>query len=96
MSEPDDFNRLADDLESLRADTMSVNEFRAHYEWNAASAVVRAIWSNLEHYFSDGDVRARDPVYRAMQETELSKLIRLVRIGAPDSELVRITFLHTS
>ena len=96
MSGSDEVNVFADDLESLRAGILSVGEFRAKYEWNATPAVARAIWSNLEHYLSDGDIRARDPAYRAMQDTELTKLVRLVRIGAPDSELTTITFLRVS
>jgi hypothetical protein len=96
MSGSDQFNVLADDLEWLRTGKLSVAEFRAKYEWNAAPAVARAIWPSLEHYLSDGDIRARDPVYRAMQDAELIKLARLVRIGAPDSELTTITFLRVS
>jgi hypothetical protein len=94
--ESDDFNLFADDLESLRSGNLSEREFRAKYEGHAAPAVVRAIWPNLEHYLSDRDIRARDSRYRAMQDAELAKLIRLVRIGAPDSELTTITFLRVS
>jgi len=74
VSGSDDFNVLADDLESLRAGQLSEGEFRAKYERRAAPAVVRTIWPNLEHYLSDGDIRARDPGYRAMQDIELTKL----------------------
>ena len=84
MNGSDDSKALADDLESLRAGTLSVREFRTKYERNAAPAIGRAIWPNLEHYLSDGDIRARDPVYCAMQDAELTKLARLVRMGASD------------
>jgi hypothetical protein len=94
--EPDDVLRLAADLELLRRGRLSVTEFRARYQTNGGDTLFDAIAENLEHYLSDGDIRARDPAYRAMQEAELTKLIGLLESGAPAERLRRITFLASS
>jgi hypothetical protein len=51
------------------------------------------LWAGLPHYFADADIRAKDASYRAMQEHELSRLIRLLEAGATEAELLQITFL---
>ena len=42
------------------------------------------------------DIRERDPAYRAMQDAEMEKLVRLLRARAPDVELAKVTFLRHS
>ena len=83
MSREDDATRLADDLESLRDGRLSDREFRANWG-DDVSGLPRVIWPNLEHYIADVYIRERDPAYRAMQEIEMEKLVRLLRAGAPD------------
>jgi hypothetical protein len=56
--------------------------------------VVDVIWGNLEHYLADADIRARDPEYRAMQNGELLKQIRLLQEAAPITQLQRVNFLR--
>lgn len=47
----------------------------------------------LQHYLSDADIRAKDPEYRSMQESEMRRLIGLLRSETPISDLRLITFL---
>jgi hypothetical protein len=89
-------NGLANDLESLAAGTVSEADFRDKYAAEEAPAVLHIIWPNLEHYLADADIRRRDPSYRAMQDTEMAKLVRLLRAGAPDAELAKVDFLGRS
>jgi hypothetical protein len=97
MSREKDANRLADDLESLRTGRLSEREFRAKCEAALHPfTLTDVIWPNLEHYLADLDIRERDPDYRAMQEGEMDKLVQLLRTGAPDVELARISFLGYS
>ena|SRR5688572_30343196 len=88
--------RLADDLESLLTGRLSERAFRTKYERDAESTLLPAIWPHLEHYLADGDIRERDSAYRAMQHAEVEKLVRLLRAGAPDSELGSVHFLGRS
>lgn len=93
----DTANRLADDLESLLTGSLSELEVRRKYAAaDAASGVPKEIWANLEHYLADADVRERDFRYRGFQAVEMKKLVGLLRTGASDSELKKISFLSTS
>jgi hypothetical protein len=87
---------LANDLESLAAGTVSEADFRDKYAAAESPAVLRIIWPNLEHYLADADIRRRDLSYRAMQDAEIAKLVRLLRARAPDAELAKIHFLGRS
>ena len=91
-----DANRLADDLESLRAGTLIEADFRGRWQGAVASEPLDAIWPNLEHYFADLDIRRRDPKYRAMQNREIDKLVTLLRAGAANDALAKINFLRCS
>jgi hypothetical protein len=92
----EDANRLADNLESLRTGTLSESDFRGKYQAGIVPDLLNVIWPNLEHYLADFDIRERDPDYRVMQDAEMEKLVRLLRAGAPDAELVKIHFLGYS
>ena len=96
MSTEEDANRLADDLDLLRAGTLSEQDFRATWQTRVVPERLSVIWPNLEHYLADVDIRKRDPIYRAMQDTELQTLVRLLRAGAPAVELAKVTFLGHS
>lgn len=87
---------LANDLESLRAGTLSEAELRAKCRERVPSDLLNAIWPNLEHYFADRDIRERDRAYGAMQDAELDKLVRLLRADISTIDLVKITFLGNS
>jgi hypothetical protein len=96
MSRNEDANRLADYLESLRSGTLLASEFREKCQAPAAPDLLNVIWPNVEHYLADFDIRERDLDYRAMQDAEMEKLVRLLRAGAPDAELAKIHFLGYS
>jgi hypothetical protein len=89
-----DRSSLAADLEALLEGALTEEDFRLRYQSGPTSTLVDAIWGNLEHYLADADVRARDPEYRAMQNAELLKLIRLLREDAPKTQLQRVNFLR--
>jgi hypothetical protein len=84
---------IAADLEALLSGTLNAAAFLAKHKVGNYSDVRDAIWENLHHYLDDADIRARDESYRQMQDTELGKLIRLLRENAPLADLRRITFL---
>jgi len=92
----EEMSRLADDLESLRTGGLSPREFRANWQVDVVPGLPSIIWPNLEHYLADIDIREQDPTYRAMQDAEMKKLISLLRAGAPDVELAKVTFLRHS
>ena len=50
----------------------------------------------LYHFLSDEDIRAKDAGYRQMQETEMHKLIALLRSEADRVALSKIHFLGRS
>jgi hypothetical protein len=47
----------------------------------------------LHHYLNDYDIRSKDPAYRRMQDEEMKLLIHLLRQGASDEEVSRVSFL---
>ena len=95
LSREQQARRLADDLESLLTGCLSERAFRTKYERDGVH-VITSDWPNLEHYLADGDIRERESAYRAMQNAEVEKLVRLLRAGAPDSELGSVHFLGRS
>ena len=72
------------DLQAVLEDAMRFNGPLAH------------CYSNLFHFLSDADIRARDPAWRTMQESEMRKLMVLLRSEAPATKLGRISFLDAS
>ena len=85
---------LARKLEAVLADSLaleSVLEDPTNFEGAA-----KASFHGLQHFLADADIRAKDGGYRAMQEREMQKLIRLLRSGADGSALAKITFLGVS
>jgi hypothetical protein len=89
-----DRSSLAADLEALLEGALTEEDFRLMYQSGPTSTLVDAILGNLEHYLADADIRGRDPEYRAMQNGELLKLIRLLREDAPMAQLQRVNFLR--
>lgn len=89
MRSKQEWEELADDLELLLRGELESESLREKY-WNRPlSPVTESIMANVEHFLSDGDVRLKDPRYKQMQETEMEKLIVLLRAGGPrrrDSE----------
>lgn len=57
---------------------------------------IESCFHGLHHFLADQDIRSKDPAYRKMQETEMRRLIVLLRSGAAPEEIRRITFLGSS
>ncbi|HYL17394.1 MAG TPA: hypothetical protein VEV20_01840 [Burkholderiales bacterium] len=84
---------LAADLEAFSAGRLTEAELRFRHEGQRTSRLFDVVWSNIEHYIADADIRQRDSAYRVMQESELKRLMRLLREGSTDEELQQVTFL---
>jgi hypothetical protein len=85
-------NQLIEDLKSLLKGTLSPEVFRENMETYPAQ-IQNLIIGNIDHFLDDADMRARDPEYRKMQETELTKLITLLELGASNEKIRAISFL---
>ena len=95
-ADDDAMDQLADDLSRLLAGEMPEHAFRDAWQQRDAPAFLGAVWDNLEHYLADADIRSRDADYRATQDAELTKLIRLLRERGSVTALGAITFLGGS
>lgn len=87
--------QLVADLEALRSGRLSDEEFRLRHPIPGVSAQLDEIVCNLEHYFADRDIRARDPDYQRFQDGELAKLIDHLGSGHFD-QAARIDFVSMS
>jgi hypothetical protein len=86
---------LADDLQRLLEGQLDETAFRNRHSPPWHGAVIETIMANVEHFLADSDIRARDPAYREVQESEMRKLIALLR-GERLDEAQRITFLGSN
>lgn len=89
-----DREQLASALQQLLKGQVSADEFEA--QWREPMIGVPGfdrVWGYLEHYLSDGDIRARDERYRRMQDGAMVELIARIRSGADADALAQITFL---
>lgn len=85
---------LAQKLEAVLAGALeleSVLDDSANFE-----GVSKASFHGLQHFLADADIRAKDSAYRAMQESEMLRLIKLLKSGAGATELAKISFLGGS
>ena len=89
-----DTSNLASDLEALLEGALTAEDLRSRYRSGPSSTVIDVVWGNLEHYLTDADIRVRDLEYRARQNGELLKLIRLLREAAPITQLQRVNFFR--
>ncbi len=53
---------------------------------------LKELSGNLHHYIADAEIRARDPGYRELQDSEMSKLIARLRAGEI-AKANQVTFL---
>jgi len=89
-----DREQLASSLQQLLEGRLSADEFEAQWREPMIGAPgFDRVWAYLEHYLSDGDIRARDERYRRMQDGAMVELIARIRSGAGADELAQITFL---
>lgn len=82
---------LAQMLESVLAGSLALErvlEDAANFEGEA-----KASFHGLQHFLADADIRAKD---NAMQQSEMLKLIHLLKSGADATALSKISFLQVS
>ena len=89
-----DHHRLAEKLEGVLAGTMDILALLD--DALSYGEPMKHCYHGLWHYQSDADIRAKDPAYRSMQDSEMRKLIDLLRTEAPGSKLSRVSFLGVS
>jgi hypothetical protein len=85
---------LANDLVLYSSGKMSQDEVMRKYPMENTIPEIEAVMSNLCHYFADADIRMRDEKYKFMQESEMKKLISLLRSNSSIDQINTITFLH--
>ena len=56
----------------------------------------KASFHGLQHFLADADIRAKDSAYRNMQESEMLRLIHLLKSGADATVLSKVSFLGGS
>jgi hypothetical protein len=78
---------LAERLDALRLGRISCESFRMEQDELFAHLDLEAVFVNPQHYLADEDIRQRDSVYRQMQESELDRLIALLRSAAPRDDV---------
>lgn len=87
-------DQLADELEKVLCGQVELEAVLDQpLRFNPA---IESCFHGLQHFLADQDIRSRDPAYRKMQETEMQRLIELLRSGATPEEIQHITFLGSS
>ena len=89
-------DEFASDLERLSRGQLSADDIRARYWAPSMPDAVQRVMAYVEHYLDDADIRDRDSEYWDMQETEMRKLIQLLKSRAPLGEVLKIHFLGPS
>ena len=85
---------LAEQLEGVLAGSVSLESLLARA--TDFGAPMSSCFHGLQHFLVDSDLRQTDAGYRAMQESEMLKLIQALRSEAAPSNLERIHFLGAS
>ncbi|MCV2371413.1 hypothetical protein [Roseateles oligotrophus] len=85
---------LADQLQLVLDGRISLDNVSDNPE-NAGEPLA-SCFHGLQHFLMDEDIRTKDSAYLEMQESEMRKLIALLRQGADGKVLARISFLGRS
>lgn len=88
--------RLADDLQQVLDGTLSLEQVLSPDHSLSYGGAIKDCYADLHHFWSDADIRAKDPWYKKMQESEMRKLILLLRNGGRPERIRKITFLSYS
>jgi hypothetical protein len=88
-------NALAKDLKDLLIGKLSREAFRRKL-MEYPPHITELIVGNIDHFLDDADIRAKDPKYKEMQESELRKLIALLETNATEAEIREISFLAST
>lgn len=87
---------LANDLEKIKASELEAEQFRKKYSNTNKSSTLYKIICNVDHYLTDNDIRIKDKNYENMQNTELSKLIYLLKIDGDINKILSINFIEST
>ena len=89
--------QLTQILSDLSAGRLECGEARARIESSPGFQFPKSesVLSFLDHYLDDEDIRKRDPSYRAMQNSELEKLVSLLEQSNYEGA-AKVTFLNVS
>ena len=93
MNSTKNWIKLADDLENLLQNKIGPEQFRTKYDFESLSFNTQTILAHVEHFLCDYDIRFKDPQYKKMQESEMEKLITLIRKSGPLEKILSIHFL---
>jgi hypothetical protein len=74
-------DQLSDDLQGVLEGTVTPDQFRTGHPILGQEPSLEKVLCLVEHYLADGDIRSRDDSYREMQDSEMRKLIALLRSG---------------
>ena len=88
--------RLADDLQRVLDGTLRLEYIMSPEQSLSYGDAIEDCYADLHHFLSDADIRAKDPWYKEMQESEMRKLILLLRNGGRPERIRKITFLSYS
>jgi hypothetical protein len=88
--------RLANDLQSVLDGTLPLADVLSNEKSVSYGDAIKDCFADLHHFVSDSDERASDPWYKEMQESEMRKLILLLRNGGRPERIRKITFLGYS
>lgn len=87
-------SQLCEILDRLLSGEIDSNSAQEQVE-SLAMTEFGKVYGNLYHYYSDEDIRQRDPEYKKFQEAELKKLIGRLRSGNIEAAQ-EVSFLHVS
>lgn len=96
MQVNDELIEFAYNLELLLKNKIDPDVFREKYRNRSLDPTIGTIMVNVEHFLSDGDIRLKDSYYKKMQETEMQKLIDLIKTGGSIEEIRKIHFLGST
>jgi len=85
---------IAEQLEGVLSGTVDLQAVLDN--WPRGDGPLSHCYANLHHFLFDAHTRAKHPEYRAMQESEMRKLIRLLRSNGDPSLLKEVHFLGAS
>lgn len=88
------YTKIVDLLEAMLNKKISIEITQAKLE-KILTSEFEEIFSNLDHYFSDEDIREKEIEYKVFQDNELEKLIHYIKVGNLE-EANKISFLEVT
>ncbi len=89
-----DYTKIVHLLENMLNQKKSV-EFTERELTKFLTLELEEVFSNLDHYFSDEDIREKETEYKDFQNNELEKLINYIKVGNLE-KANKISFLQVT